>query len=56
MPDVWFYFYGKMMHMPEAEVDCTPIGEMCDFIACYQISKGAEEDTLLTDEDMIPED
>lgn len=56
MPLVWFYFYGKMLNMNNNEVETMRLGEMLDLISCYQIDNGAEEDLLLTDEDMIPED
>ena len=55
MPTVWFYYYGRILNMTNDEVDYMTLGEMLDLIACHQIFNGAEEDLLLTDEDMIPD-
>lgn len=55
MSFAWYYFYGRLLSIPRAELDCMPFGELRDMIACYQIANGAEEKIVVQDdEDMIP--
>lgn len=41
--------------MTRGEVACTPIGEMGDLVACYQIFNGATPRGEADDDEMIPD-
>jgi hypothetical protein len=49
-------YYSKILGLGSAETECTSLAEMVDLIICHKIAVGElEEDTLLDDEDMIPD-
>lgn len=55
MSFAWFYYHGRSLNIPRAELDCMPFGELRDMIACRQIAYGAKEKFVPDDEDMIPD-